>query len=303
MNVYGRVKKIFGSIGRAMTVQLPAATYTTTTPTWVKVGNWIFFGVIGIGAMTFLSYLFSFRQTITLYGPFLLRATLTTILIAMFSMMLAMLLGALGAWGKLSGRAWANTVATIYVEFIRGTPTLVQLLVWGFGVGGLLSQLGFDPRQIAFNVMTLLQSNSLVSPLFNFIFYGILGLGFNYGAYLTEVFRSGIETIERGQTEAGLSLGLTSWQTMRKIIIPQGIALIIPPFTNNFITLIQDCALLSVIGVPELQNTTNGFANPITNSDTKLFVYVLGALFYLSLCYPLSLLARYLERRLSRGLA
>ncbi|MDS3859838.1 amino acid ABC transporter permease [Thermosynechococcaceae cyanobacterium BACA0444] len=289
-----------------MTVQAPASfpnPYSPTTPAWVRIANWIFFLVIGLGVIAFATYLFRFRQTIALYGPFLLRATITTILISICSMILAVLLGALGAWGKLSGRNIPQAIATVYVEFIRGTPTLVQMLIWGFGVGGLLSQLGFDPRQIAFNVMTLLQSNSLVSPLFNFIFYGIIGLGFNYGAYLTEVFRSGITTIDKGQTEAGLSLGMTGRQTMGRIIIPQGLALIIPPFTNNFITLIQDCALLSVIGVPELQNMTNSFANPITNGDTKLFVYVLGALFYLSLCYPLSLLARYLERRMSQGLA
>ncbi len=286
-----------------MTVEIPfPASATQTTPTWVKVANIVFFIAIGVCVLVFLSYLFSFRQVIGLYGPFLLRAALTTILISLVSMVLAVLLGALGAWGKLSGRSWALGLTTVYVEFIRGTPTLVQLLVWGFGVGGVLSQVGFDPRVIAFNIMTVLQNNSLVSPQFNFIFYGMIGLGFNYGAYLTEVFRSGIETIERGQMEAGLSLGLTGWQTMRKVIIPQGIALIIPPFTNNFITLIQDCALLSVIGVPELQGMTNTFANPITDSNTKLFVYVLGALFYLSLCYPLSLLARYLERRMTRGL-
>ncbi|WP_156804726.1 amino acid ABC transporter permease [Synechococcus sp. PCC 6312] len=289
-----------------MTVQVPAFLRTTVapdTPAWVKIANWIFFGVIGLGIIAFATYLFTFRQTISLYGPFLLRATITTVLIAICSIILAVLLGAIGAWGKLSGGKIPQSIATVYVEFIRGTPTLVQMLIWGFGVGGLLSQVGFDPRQIAFNVMTVLQSNSLVSPLFNFIFYGIIGLGFNYGAYLTEVFRSGITTIDKGQTEAGLSLGMTGRQTMRRIIIPQGLALIIPPFTNNFITLIQDCALLSVIGVPELQNMTNSFANPITDGDTKLFVYVLGALFYLSLCYPLSLLARYLERRMSQGLA
>lgn len=288
-----------------MTAHIPAGIpnlLAPETPAWVKIANWIFFLVIGLGIIAFASYLFTFRATITLYGPFLLRAMITTLAISICSMILAVILGALGAWGKLCGRKLPQAIATVYVEFIRGTPTLVQMLIWGFGVGGLLSQLGFDPRLIAFNVMTVLQSNSLVSPLFNFIFYGVVGLGFNYGAYLTEVFRSGITTIEKGQTEAGLSLGMTGRQTMRRIIIPQGLALIIPPFTNNFITLIQDCALLSVIGVPELQTMTNTFANPITNSETKLFVYVLGALFYLSLCYPLSLLARYLERRMARGL-
>ncbi|WNC22974.1 amino acid ABC transporter permease [Thermosynechococcus sp. PP22] len=188
---------------------------------------------------------------------------------------------------------------------MRGTPTLVQLLVWGFGIGGLLSQWGFDPRQIAFDVMSVLQSNRLVSPLFNYIFYGILGLGFNYGAYLSKVFRSGLEGVPKGQTGASLSLGLSGRQTLWRIILPQAILIILPAFTNNFITLMQDCDLLVVIGVPELQNMTSNmtstFANPMTDPQRKLFIYVLGAMFYFALCFPLSRLSRFLEQRWQRS--
>ncbi|WKT86194.1 MULTISPECIES: amino acid ABC transporter permease [unclassified Thermosynechococcus] len=185
---------------------------------------------------------------------------------------------------------------------MRGTPTLVQLLVWGFGIGGLLSQWGFDPRQIAFDVMSVLQSNRLVSPLFNYIFYGILGLGFNYGAYLSKVFRSGLKGVPKGQTEASLSLGLSGRQTLWRIILPQAILIILPPFTNNFITLMQDCALLVVIGVPELQNYDEHLCQSHDRSAAEalylcLFIYVLGAMFYFALCFPLSRLSRFLEQR------
>ncbi len=266
-------------------------------PPWVVGLNCFFLIGLALGVVAFGGYLYTYRATLLLYAPFLFQAAVTTFLISLFSLFLAVILGAIATWTRLHSAQPLRVASTLYVEFIRGTPTLVQLLVWGFGVGGLLGQLGFDPRQIAFEVMTVLQNNRLVSPLFNFMFYGILGLGVNYGAYLSEVFRSGIEGIPKGQTEASLSLGLSERQTMARIILPQAILIILPPFTNNFITLIQDCALLTVIGVPELQNMTSSFANPITDPQRKLFIYVLGALFYFGLCYPLSRLSRYFEHR------
>lgn len=268
---------------------------------WLQWLDYGFYLLVAIALGGFLYYLYSSRVLLIRYFPFLVQATVTTLGISITSMVLAMVLGGIGAWGRLSKWALVRGVAIVYVEVVRGTPTLVQLLLWGFGIGTVMSQLGFDPRALAFNLLTPLQSNSLVSPVFNFIFYGVLGLSFNYGAYLTEVFRAGIESISRGQTEAALSLGLNSVQTMGRIVLPQAIRLTIPPFTNNFITLIQDSALLSTIGVTELQQVTSSFAYPLTNPNDKLFIFVLGALFYLALCYPLSRLARYLERKLARG--
>ncbi len=263
--------------------------------------DYCFYVVVALAAIGFAYYLFSFRRLVFLYGPLLLQATVTTLLISVVSMILAIAMGGLGVWGRLSKFPPVYWLATVYVEVIRGTPTLVQLLLWGFGIGGLMSNLGVDPRSIAFQVMTVLQNNSLVTAGFNFIFYGVIGLSFNYGAYLTEVFRAGIESIPKGQTEAAVGLGMDSRQTLGRIVLPQAVRLIIPPFTNYFITLIQDSALLSTLGVVELQQQTNGFANVLLDPNAKLFVYVFGALFYLGLCYPLSLLARYLERTLGKG--
>jgi ABC-type amino acid transport system permease subunit len=124
-------------------------------------------------------------------------------------------------------------------------------------------------------------------------------LSFNYGAYLTEVFRTGIENIDKGQAEAALSLGLNGGQVMRRIILPQAIRITIPPFTNYFITLIQDSSLLSIISVFELEHITIILAEPQTNANVKMFVFVFGALFYLVLCFPLGRLARYLESRMA----
>ena len=149
--------------------------------------------------------------------------------------------------------------------------------------------------------MTVLQSNSLVPDNFDVIFYGVIALSFNYGAYLTEVFRTGLESVDRGQTEAALSLGLNSRQTMRHIVLPQALRITLPPFTNYFITLVQDSAFLYLLGVAELEQTTGAIADPLNDGNTKLFIYIYGAILYFIICYSLALLARYLEARFARA--
>jgi His/Glu/Gln/Arg/opine family amino acid ABC transporter permease subunit len=266
---------------------------------WLVILDYVFYLVLIVGVAAFGYYLYSYRDIITLYLPFLLQAAGLTIGLSVVSMVLAVIFGFIGAIGRLSRFAAVRWIATIYVEVVRGTPILVQLLLWYYGVGQALSMLGFDPYNTAFQIMTVLQNNSLVPDAFSAFFYGVIGLSFNYGAYLTEVFRSGIESINKGQTEAALSLGLNPRQAMRHIVLPQAIRITIPPFTNYFITLIQDSALLSVLGVVELEQTTGSFADPLLDANKKLFIYILGALIYLAICYPLSLLARYLEARMA----
>ena len=266
---------------------------------WLVVLDYVFYLVLIVAVAAFGYYLYSYGDIITLYLPFLLEAAALTIGLSLVSMVLAVIFGFIGATRRLSRFAPVRWLATAYVEVVRGTPILVQLLLWYYGVGQALSLLGFDPYNTAFQVMTVFQNNSLVPDAFSAYFYGVIGLSFNYGAYLTEVFRSGIETINKGQTEAALSLGLNSRQTMRHIVLPQAIRITIPPFTNYFITLIQDSALLSVLGVVELEQTTGSFADPLLDPNKKLFIYILGALLYFVICYPLSLLARYLEARMA----
>ncbi len=300
--------------------------------------DYIFYVLVAAALVGFGYYLYSFRDTIGLFWPYLLQGAVVTIVLAVISMVLATIFGFIGALGRLSQFTFGRTLqrltihypalgrlgdslmryaavrwfyeglldfaplrwlATVYVEVVRGTPLLVQLLFWYYGIALALSSLNIDPYNYAFQFMTLLQSNSLVPDNFDVFFYGAIGLSFNYGAYLTEVFRSGIQSVDKGQTEASLSLGLSARQVMRKIVLPQAFRITIPPFTNNFITLIQDTALLSVINVVELENATSSFAYPQTDGNIKLFIFVLGALFYLALCYPLALLSRYLEARMA----
>jgi His/Glu/Gln/Arg/opine family amino acid ABC transporter permease subunit len=266
---------------------------------WLVGLDYLFYILVAVAIFAFFYYLYSYKHILLLYLPVFLQGTLITLVISIISAIFAIIFGFIGAMGRMSRFPVIRWIATAYVEVIRGTPVLVQLLLWYYGVGFVLSNIGFDPYSSAFQFMTVLQSNSLVPDAFNGYFYGIIGLSFNYGAYLTEVFRTGIESVEKGQTEAALSLGLYSRQIMRHIVLPQAIRITVPPFTNNFITLIQDSALLSVLSVVELEHQTYALALPQIDVNTKLFVFVFGALFYLILCYPLSLLARYLESRMA----
>ncbi|HEX6551813.1 MAG TPA: amino acid ABC transporter permease [Ktedonobacteraceae bacterium] len=272
---------------------------------WLVLLDYIFYLLLVAFLVGFALYLYSNRDLIVVDFPILLQGAGATIVISLISMVLATIFGFIGAMGRLSRFAVFRWIATVYVEVIRGTPILVQLFLWGFGISAMLTAAGFNPHDIAFQFMTVLQSNSLVPGefVFNAAFFGILGLSFNYGAYLTEVFRTGIESVPGGQTEAALSLGLNTGQTLRQIVLPQAIRITIPPFTNYFISLVQDSALLSTIGgVIELQQLTTALASPLSSEPNKqLFVYIFGALIFLAICYPLAILARYLEARMGVG--
>ncbi len=273
-------------------------------PVWQIVSNGLFYVVVLLGVGLFVYYLYTFQRgqgKLTLYLPFLLDGAMVTLIVSTLSMVLATIFGFIGALGRLSRFAPIRWLATVYVEVVRGTPILVQLLLWYYGLGYVLSTIGFDPYSISYQIMTALQSNSLVPDQMSLFFYGIIALSFSYGAYLTEVFRSGIESVSKGQTEAALSLGLNSRQTMRHIVLPQALRITIPPFTNYFMTLVQDSSLLSVLGVIELNHQTFGLALPQTDANVKMFVFILGSLLYLAICYPLSLLARFFEARFARA--
>src|SRR6266487_6215598 len=270
---------------------------------WLSILDKFFYVVLVAALGAFVYYLYTFRDTIVLDLPVWLQGAAVTVVLTVTSIILATIFGFIGALCRLSRVRILRWLAFAYVELIRGTPILVQLLLWGFGVNIALASIGFDPYNVAFQVLTVLQNNSILpssSVAFDAAFYGIIGLSFNYGSYLTEVFRSGIESIERGQTEAALSLGLNGRQTMRSIILPQAIRITIPPFTNYFVTLVQDTALLSTLGgVIEIQQVTTSLASPVTgDANLQMFIYVFGAFIFFCICYPLTLLTRYLEGRM-----
>src|SRR6266480_8030607 len=193
------------SVERRSLQRFKQKTVGEKAPVWHIMSNVLFYVVVLVAVSIFVYYLYTFqgkRGLVTLYLPVLLDGTKVTLIVSILSMVLATIFGFIGALGRLSGFTPIRWIATIYVEVVRGTPILVQLLFWYYGIGQLLSNLGFDPYNAAFQFMTVLQENSLVPAAFSPYFYGVIGLSFNYGAYLTEVFRAGIQSVDKGQAEA-----------------------------------------------------------------------------------------------------
>jgi polar amino acid transport system substrate-binding protein len=208
------------------------------------------------------------------YVSLLLRAAWTTVILSFLSMPLAMLLGLLVAIGRLYGPWWVRVPLEGYVEFLRGTPLLLQLFVIYY----LLPQL-----------------TGLSIPEF---WAGVLGLAINYSAYEAENYRAGLLAIPRGQMEAALSLGMSTQTALRRVIIPQAVRIVIPPVTNDFIALFKDTSVCSMIAVVEL----TGMYRFLFQSHPRLMLEfgVLTALLYLAMSYPLSLVARRMETRMNR---
>ena len=181
------------------------------------------------------------------------------------------MLAVLGALGRLSPNPVANGIASLYVSLIRGTPLLVQIFVWAFG----LAELG------------------LVLPLF---WAGVIALGVNYGAYMTEIFRAGIQAVPRGQREAAQALGMPERLIMRRIVMPQAIRIVIPAIGNDFIAMIKDTSLVFVIGIQELLFRAQSAGRQTIN--------IMEALLFAAVVYwVLTLFFSYLQQRLERRMA
>jgi len=202
------------------------------------------------------------------------KLTLQTTLLAFI---LALVLGLLGGLGRVSKNPLLFAIATLYVEIIRGLPMLVIILYMGFVVGPLIRDAtggAFDPPMLQ---------------------RAIMGLGFGYGAYLTEVYRAGIQSIHRGQMEAARSLGMTYFQAMRYVILPQAFRVILPPLVNNLSALLKDSSLIAVIALPDLLQMGRLY---ISRTFRAFEGYNTVALLYLVMTLTLSLLSRILERRM-----
>ena len=174
-------------------------------------------------------------------------------------------------------------IATAYVEIIRSTPVLVQIFIIYYGVFGIIDLPSFQ--------------------LFGFIrferfFPGVVALGMNSGAYLCEIIRSGIQSIDSGQTEAARSLGLSQGQNMRYIILPQAIKNILPAIANEFVVIIKESAVTYTIGVQDIMSAVN-----VVKGSAYVIVepLLVATAIYFCLCFPTSKMIAYIERRMSRG--
>lgn len=226
---------------------------------------------------------------VTRYGPKLVLAAKNTVLLSLLSFPLAVLVGLLVAIGRMYGPKALKPVLAIYVEFVRGTPLMLQLfIIYFFGLPMLMRALGIDLTASVPGFDIPLKS----------LLASVLGLGLNYAAYESEIYRSGLQAIPEGQMEAALSLGMSKSLALRRIIVPQALRITIPPTMNDFIALFKDTSVCSVIAVTELTKAYS--INSKNNPGAFVEFVVLTALLYMAMSYPLAVASRRLEQKLAR---
>ena len=197
---------------------------------------------------------------------------LRTFQVTILSILIALVIGLVAGLGRISRVTIINRIATIYVEVIRGIPLLVQLFYIYFALGQFLHL----PRIVA----------------------AIIAMSFCYGAYMAEIFRAGIQAVPRGQMEAALALGMTRGQAIRKVILPQTFRIILPPIGNEFIALLKDSSLVSILAVSDLLRRGREFASV---SFQYFETYTIVALVYLIITLFFSKLVAVMENRLERN--
>ena len=218
---------------------------------------------------------------------FIARGITWTIVIAVLAIALACVLALLGALGRLSRNAIAVGVTSFYTSFFRGTPLIVQL----FLIYLALPQVGIALGDPWADLLTL-----------DVLTAGVIALGLNSGAYMTEIFRAGIQSVGHGQSEAAEALGMTYVQKMRRVVLPQGFRVIIPPTGNEFIAMMKDTALVSFLGTSIDQMEIFRRAQLLGRADFRnLEALLVAALMYWGLTTVFQYFQLRLERRLSKG--
>jgi polar amino acid transport system permease protein len=217
-----------------------------------------------------------------------------TLYIAIGGIALAIVLATLGALGRISHNPIAYGISGFYVSFFRGTPLIVQM----FLIYLALPQIGIN---LVAKYPSVPQgfSDALILPA---ALAGTIALGLNYGAYMTEIFRAGIQSVSGGQGEAADALGMTYGQKMRRVVLPQAFRVIIPPTGNEFIAMMKDTALVSFLGLTLSQAEIFRRAQLVGKADVKnLEAYVMAAGFYWALTLIFTFFQRRLETRVSKG--
>lgn len=214
------------------------------------------------------------EQLITKYFWYIVGGGIgLTVFVAVTSIALAIMFATLGALGRLSRNPILNGVASFYVSLVRGTPLLLQILF----IYLALPQLG------------------IVLPE---LLCGIFALGFNYGAYMTEVFRAGIQAVPHGQTEAAQSLGMTQRTTFTRVVLPQAFRIVLPAIGNDFISMLKDSSLISTIGVQELLWRARLIG---TKEFAAIQTLLIAATVYWVMTIAFSYVQSRLERRMAQG--
>lgn len=210
-----------------------------------------------------------------------------TLMLTAVSMLIGIVLGVIMAVMRLSHNPVVRAAASAYVNFFRGTPVLVQLLFW-YNLAALYPVISFGIPGVA------LDANQIITP----ITAAILGLGLNQGAYMSEIVRAGILSVDHGQAEAAGALGISRFRTMQRIILPQAMKVIIPPTGNETIGMLKTTSLVSVISVPELL-----YSSQIIYARTfeTIPLLIVASIWYIIITSVLSIGQYYLERRYAKG--
>ena len=217
---------------------------------------------------------------ISVYGKLLLEAMGQTLIMAFYSLIFASIIGLIFGMLSVLKSKVCNVIAQVFVDIIRGVPMIVLAFFVFFGVPYALKN--FLHSTFTF---TALQA-------------GIICLSLNCGAYMSEIIRAGIQSVDVGQMEAARSLGIPYWKSMQKVVLPQAIRTMIPSIINQFIITLKDTSILSVIGFPELVNAAK---NVIALNFKSFQVWLIVGVMYLIVITILSKVAKALERRMNRG--
>jgi len=208
------------------------------------------------------------------YKMFYISGVQNTLLLAIFAVFFGVMLGVVLALMKLSKKKILKAIATAYIEFLRGTPVIVQIYIVYYGL----------PKAVPFELPDMV--------------WGIVALSLNSGAYVAEIIRAGIQAVDKGQMEAARSIGMPHGMGMRYIVIPQAFKNILPALGNEFIVVVKESAIVSVVGITELMYRADTIRGITYRAFAPLMV---AAVIYFIITYTLSRLLGIVERRMSAG--
>lgn len=259
---------------------------------------WWFAGIIGILIATYLLIYFNpnFREAFL----FIITGIWVTVSISLISYAIALFLGLLSGMGRISRNFVFRNLATFYIELIRGVPMLVLIFFIAFvlvpGAITAIQQFGIFLENAGLQSIGSIFS-ALDPRSFSFYWRAVIALSLTYGAFLAEIFRAGIESIEKGQMEAARSLGMSYGDAMRYVILPQAIRNVLPALANDFVAMVKDSSLVSVLAVRDITQIARLYAG---RSFRFKEAYLILTMLYLTLTLALSLAIRFVERRMRR---
>jgi len=240
---------------------------------------WLVVAVAAIIGLLVILWPVPFRQIVL----FARDGILVTIIVTVASYFLIVIAGLVGGLGRLSKKKLVFGISTLYVEVVRGIPLLVQLIGWYFASPVIIHKLG-----------VWLNSQPLIEYRANPIITAIVAITVCYGAYMSEIVRSGIQSVPKGQMEAARSLGMTHFQAMRHVVLPQAFRVILPPMGNEFVSLLKDSSLVSVVAVADLTRRGREFMSAHFN---PIETWLMVALLYLVMTIIAARVVSYIEKR------